>query len=71
MGCSSVSSSPRTTTTVQPRSHFVVVTYKTIWSPYLSIMEMRKNNKPIADTKFDMYERAITYEDELYSQPCT
>ncbi len=31
---------------------------------------MRKNNKNIAETKYDMYERAMTYEDELYSQPC-
>jgi len=30
---------------------------------------MRKNNKRIEETRYDMYERTMTYEDELYSQP--
>ena len=63
------SSSPKANLIVYARN-YLIVAFKTIWSPYLSILELRKNNKPISDTKFDMYERAMTYEDELYSQPC-
>ena len=46
-----------------------IVVFKSIWSPYLSIIEMRKNKKDFTETKYDMFERIMTYEDELYSQP--
>ena len=40
-----------------------------IWSPSICLFEKRVNKKNLYDTKFDMYERAVTIDgSEMYSR---
>eukprot|EP00736_Rhodelphis_marinus_P010634 Rmarinus@m.20610 len=39
------------------------------WSPHVCLLERRVNHKKLADTKFDMHARAVTFDgDEFYSE---
>jgi hypothetical protein len=39
---------------------------QTVWSPSVLICEMRENLKDLYELKYDMYERAVTYEGEEF-----
>lgn len=39
-----------------------------IWSPNITLFEKRVNNKNLFDKRFDIYERAVTFDgDNIYS----
>ena len=51
--------------------HSLLEVLRIVWSPKICVYERKENLKDLYDTKYDMYERVVTYEgEEFYSRIC-
>ena len=45
---------------------YLIEVLRIIWSPKICVFERKENLKELYDSRFDMYERVVTYEGEEF-----